>query len=661
MRNWLVGWLSQRSLTGCHESFWLRFSEQYRRLRRARRAWLGQIGLTLAGAALLLALGREPVRANTIAVLNGEVAMIENDRCSLIEAIANANDTATGQPHNDCAAGDPAGSDVITLPVSGSFTLNGSLATYYDSPTGVPLVGSAIVIEGNGATIARDEGGEAQFRLLAVSSSGDLTLNSIHLDNGYALGTYGGGAVINAGRVTLNESSLSGNTAVVNGGALYNRGGAASINNTEFSGNTAGHAGGGLYNRGDGSVAIGGGVFGGNTAAFGGGVSTYGGMVSIESSVLSGNTATGGGGAAHAIVLGPPPVPPPATATLTIANSTLSGNTAGTYGGGVYIFSTSATIIGSTISNNTAGDNGGGADFHTDNSDVRIEESTFTGNHSSDNGGGISSVGANMVVTNSTVQGNTAAFGGGMYVGASKTAISRTTISGNSALLAGGGVRTLAGSELLMSNSTVSGNLVTSPVTFAGGFNHHSSTMTLSNSTVTGNSAAQFGGGVRNYNGTATLQRNLIAGNQATTGREVDNLNGTLNANAFNLFGFNADAGVNGFAVGAADIVPAEPLAAILNATLAGNGGPTETHALVAGSPAVDAAPNSGCSAPPVNGLDQRGLPRNADGDGEASANECDVGAFELQPAAVPTPTPTAQPTPIPGGKFYLPIVLTEG
>ena len=46
-------------------------------------------------------------------------------------------------------------------------------------------------------------------------------------------------------------------------------------------------------------------------------------------------------------------------------------------------------------------------------------------------------------------------------------------------------------------------------------------------------------------------------------------------------------------------------------------------------SPAIDRAPSADCAAAPVGGLDQRGQPRNTDGDGRASANECDIGALE--------------------------------
>ncbi len=648
-RDW---WLSL--LLGRGRPFFWRFAHVYRRLithsRRVRRSWTQRTGLTLAGAALLLALGRSPARANTISVADGQVAISDNGQCSLIEALVNANDTNSGLVYDDCDAGDPAGMDVVSLPQNGDFLLTQSLATYYDSPTGLPLVESEIVIEGNGATIGRDPTAEAQFRLLAVSSSGALTLNNLGLHDGFASGSYGGGALVNGG-------------------------GEVVMTGTELIGNTAARVGGAVYNVNEGTLTISDSTLGGNTAVFGGGISTNGGYLTIEGSELLGNKASSGGGGVHAIVLGPPPQPRPPQDTVTLVDALLDGNTAETYGGGVHIFQTSATITSSTFRNNSSQYHGGGADFHTDNSYITIEGSTFIENTASSNGGGIAIVGANMALHNSTISGNSAAYGGGLYIGASNSVITQTTVDDNVALLAGGGVRVLAGSELVMTNSTVSGNRVTTPNTFAGGFNHHSSIMTLSNSTVTGNSGGQFGGGVRNFNGTATLQRNLIAGNTAVTGREVDNLNGILIANGHNLLGFAGNAGINGFTPGATDFTPLEALAAILETVLADNGGETLTHALPPNSPAIDAAPSAACSAAPVDGVDQRGLPRNVDSDGVTSSTECDVGAFEHQPEGAPptatptttptattTPTPTATipPTPVPGGGLYLPLVLNH-
>jgi hypothetical protein len=90
------------------------------------------------------------------------------------------------------------------------------------------------------------------------------------------------------------------------------------------------------------------------------------------------------------------------------------------------------------------------------------------------------------------------------------------------------------------------------------------------------------------------------------------------------------------------DIVPDEALAEILDPQLAGNGGPTMTHRLIEGSPALDVAHNAACNADPVNGVDQRGKARNVNREGEVSDNDCDAGAFELQvllPVFVPMVT----------------------
>ncbi len=85
----------------------------------------------------------------------------------------------------------------------------------------------------------------------------------------------------------------------------------------------------------------------------------------------------------------------------------------------------------------------------------------------------------------------------------------------------------------------------------------------------------------------------------------------------------------------------------MLAAVLANNGGPTQTIALLAGSPAINAGDESVCSAPPVNNLDQRGYVRPG-----APATSCSIGAYEYnaQPpvsttTATATPTPTSPPS----------------
>jgi hypothetical protein len=122
-----------------------------------------------------------------------------------------------------------------------------------------------------------------------------------------------------------------------------------------------------------------------------------------------------------------------------------------------------------------------------------------------------------------------------------------------------------------------------------------------------------------------TLARTLVSGNTAPNGPEIYNYydhyaHGIVTANNYNLFGHDGNAGVVGFTPGATDVVPAQPLTDILDPTLADNGRPTFTHALVPGSPALDASPVDADCLP----TDQRGVTR-------PQGSACDIGAFELE------------------------------
>ena len=133
----------------------------------------------------------------------------------------------------------------------------------------------------------------------------------------------------------------------------------------------------------------------------------------------------------------------------------------------------------------------------------------------------------------------------------------------------------------------------------------------------------------------------MIAGNQAAVAPEIQNIalseRSIVNANNFNLFGANGNAGVTGFTPGPTDIVPGVSLAQILG-PLKNNGGPTQTLALVAGSPAIDAGDPNGCrdNSGALLQTDQRGFPRHVDGNNDGTAR-CDIGAVEgVGGAAVP-------------------------
>ncbi len=132
----------------------------------------------------------------------------------------------------------------------------------------------------------------------------------------------------------------------------------------------------------------------------GGGIYNFGGTVTVTDSTISGNTAASGGGIVNDYY-----------GTLTVTDSTISGNTA-TNGGGIYNLAGTVTVTDSTISGNTA--YYGGGLFNNDT--ATVTDSTISGNTAVDNGDGIDNDGT-LTVTDSTISGNTATYGsgGGIY------------------------------------------------------------------------------------------------------------------------------------------------------------------------------------------------------------------------------------------------------
>ena len=302
--------------------------------------------------------------------------------------------------------------------------------------------------------------------------------------------------------------------------------------------------------------------------------------------------------------------------TLTISGSTIrdnqvNGDRNGGFGGGIGGHG-SLTIIDSLVSGNTASDHyyATGAGIHTT-GPLTIIDSTFLDNDASayyTAGAGLDATGQTMV-TGSTFTGNSA-----------QTYYSEYEPYGSS----GGAIRNRG--NMTITNSTLSGNGAIS----GGGIANYGD-LTLSNATVSNNSSGVYSTCNNSFGNSITrLQRSVLSGNNGEEVRRLAQSGCTtaVNANSHNLFGHNGNAGVTGFTPGATDIIPTAGLNAILS-PLANNGGPTQTHALPAGSPALDLAPSSSCTAAPVNGVDQRGQPRNQNGSGASSANECDVGAFE--------------------------------
>jgi LPXTG-site transpeptidase (sortase) family protein len=400
------------------------FKNEYARLqslppkkqRSLRKHWkrsLASIALILAMGGSMLAV--QAAKAATISVTAGAAGINSGDGCSLVEAIINANNDA--QTHAECTKGN--GADTIYL--AGN-TYN--YTTAFGSLSALPDIASNITIEGNGGTIQRDSAAGTNFRIIRVDSAGDLTLN---------------------------EATITGGKAGFEGG-------------------------GGIFN--------------------------YGGTVSIKNSTINENSARNGGGIQNIVSV---------------------------YGG---TYSATLTVENSTISGNTASSNGGG---------VSNESETYNSGSAT----------ATATINDSTITGNSASNGGGLF-----------------------------------SDEEISG----------GG----------------------------SPSSTTILNRSIISGNTGIAGQEVYNEDGIIYANNFNLFGrqslTNAQAFSN-FAPGANDITATSDgtsptyLSDILD-PLADNDGPTKTHALVAGSPAIDAIATGPAT-------DQRGAPR-------PTGSGYDIGSFEF-------------------------------
>ena len=296
---------------------------------------------------------------------------------------------------------------------------------------------------------------------------------------------------------------------------------------------------------------------------------------------------------------------------LTVINSNFSGNTAVTNSGAINGSTLSTLrVVDSVFSNNTAGDNGGALALV---SDATISGSAFSGNAAATGGAIVKAGRGNLQLIESVFDNNaatSATTGGGAIYAAQTTGqitLTNVTISGNSAKNNGGGVRASI-VPLSLNNVTITNNLADSD-----------------------NDGTGDGGGIITGLDTVQVQNSIIAGNFDTPGNAGGGLKtpdcaGTFLSRGYNLIGIND--GCSGFVNDAnSDRVgsgarPADPRLA----ALANNGGSTQTHALLPGSPAINAgnplAPGSGgfaCAA-----SDQRGIAR-------PQGSTCDIGAFEFE------------------------------
>ncbi len=467
---------------------------------------------------------------------------------------------------------------------------------------------------------AGDEGG-AVLGLLADESQANFDANAV-LNN---IGDSGGGMFVQGSdrsQVTITSSTITGNQTA-DDDFLHFGGGinATVVDHAQLiiEGNTiednVGYlTGGGMTTYADGEAVVtiqdnsisrnnselGGGVFAsfgfetkatisGNTIADnmggqGGGINVVG-PVDVVANTISGNTSLIGGGVFSYL--------PGRSSEFVIEGNVISGNHASSFGGGIAIShglsndGTNVRIQRNTIAENIAELGGAGLSADLAENDVlAIVESTFSDN-SAQRGGAISILGsdsADLIIDSSTISGNRATEGGGLLLrmfDSTSAEIRSSTISGNEANQRGGGLfaELVEGGVIQVAHSTVTGNIADADSDGDG-----------------------FGGGILLTNGSLELDHTIVAGNQDNSG-VVNDVAGVISSR-FSLVGFGAE----------------------FLGPLAENGGPTATHALLPGSPAIDAGDPNPTDVPD---FDQRGAPFV-----RIAGERIDIGAYEAPVAA---------------------------
>jgi filamentous hemagglutinin family protein len=310
---------------------------------------------------------------------------------------------------------------------------------------------------GQADTISLFSGG---IYTLSTASYTNIPLNPLG-DSGIYFGGDGGNlTTVNGNNGTITRDGAAANFRIV----LVDIGSKVTFNNLTLSNGRA-IIGGGVRNNG-GTVTFNHVTVSGNSATSnGGGIYNFAGTTTITNSIVSGNSATSDGGGIYSSG---------GITTVTLTNSTVSGNSA-TNGGGISNKNFSqVNLTNSIVSGNSANSNGGGI-YNRYNSTIKLTNSTVSGN-SATNGGGISNqFGSNcfiarlsscqggpgtIIMTNSIVSGNLAKLlGGGIYNNNSIISLTNSTVSGNSATNGGGIYNQGAFSNLTLTNSIVSGNL----------------------------------------------------------------------------------------------------------------------------------------------------------------------------------------------------------
>lgn len=395
----------------------------------------------ILGLLLLVAAAAEGA---TIPVDDGFVAVAADAKCSLREAIANANagsDTTGGE----CVAG-TGGPDTVELATDGTYTITDVDNTDPKfGANGLPIIATDITVDGNGATVQRDaalSGGTpcntVNFRLFHVDPTGALVLDGLTVTNGCASGYTedgGGGALLVeiGGSAVVRDSSVVANQARV-GGGIINCGDLV-VEDSEVSNNLAESSAGGIQN--DGSLVLTDSAVANNRVTVGAGAGIVNNdALNVDGSTLNNNVANAAsGGALYNSDMAQAPPSLATTASLSMATGTTFNN--------------------STVTSNSVPGCGGGMQL---NGKVRLTNVTMTGN-SAGAGGAIQSKSSSLAeISNSIIA---AQLLGGNCSGGAVVSLGYNLDSDSSCVTDGLNNDKVAGSPVLMALADNNGPTLT--------------------------------------------------------------------------------------------------------------------------------------------------------------------------------------------------------
>ena len=548
--------------------------------------------------------------------------------------VQNGNDSGAGSLR-DCIAGATDDGDIVTLPANLTINLSNNIVEIHNS---IKIVGAAdgtSIIDGsamdNNASIfyifpTNNPGVEisgvtlqnAHVNAIRVLSGTLLKVSGSNFNNNHSLNNCGG-AIYNEGSLFVDSSEFILNDADAGGGAICNISGSLNVKESLFQRNSTtvdNTSGGAIYQEG-GIAEIIDSKFEGNYTADngdGGAIFIEEGLSSIVGASFESNKASHNGGAIVNFGL------------LEVRGTSLTANEAGA-GGAIYEFS-QTLLENCQVSDNMASILGGAV---ASTGNLIIRNSVISGNKSLDPdnnllyGAGIATESNTLVIENSNIINNEGSLGAGMGLCTNDALILNSTIANNKANqdfdngeAAAGGINISCGDNLII-NSTLSSNQSNS---IAGAI-YNNGNLVLNNVTISDNIADAdengdgAGGGIYNL-GKLTISNSILANNQDDgTGPDCATPDSSLLAAANNIIKDDTGCTIQGNVAGVMNVDPLlDP------AGLADNGGPTQTIALTAGSPALDGGDDGSCEK-----TDQRGVAR-------PQGASCDLGAYEAGPMA---------------------------